>query len=115
MKKVYLACPYSHDDPAIREERWVASNRAAAYLMSKGYVVFAPITHSHPIAMYLDNHLSYEFWLEQDTPFLDWADELCILKIDGYKESKGVNWENRYINGLDKPVWFLDWEDVLKV
>jgi nucleoside 2-deoxyribosyltransferase len=114
MKKVYLAVPYSHENPDVRFKRFERSCRATAYLMSEGYIVFSPITHSHPVAAHLNNHLSYEFWLEQDAPFLDWADEICILKIDGYKESKGVNWEKKYMEGLDKLVWFLDWEDVLK-
>jgi hypothetical protein len=44
---LYLAAPYSHQDPAIREARVLAADKAAAKLMTEGaYRVFAPQSFS---------------------------------------------------------------------
>ncbi len=49
---IYLASPYSHDDPAVRQERFDAACRAAAELVRQGKTVFRPVAHSHAICRY---------------------------------------------------------------
>jgi hypothetical protein len=49
---IYLASPYSHPDPAVREARFREACRAAAKLMRLGQPAFSPIVHGHPIAVY---------------------------------------------------------------
>jgi len=93
MKKIYLATPYSHDDPLIREARFNAVNKAAARLMSQGYLVFSPISHTHPIALAGDLPKGWDFWEEYDREFVKWADELCVLTLDGWRDSTGVTAE----------------------
>ena len=44
-KKIYLAIPFS----GIEEKSFKAATEIAGLLISKGYIVFSPITHSHPI------------------------------------------------------------------
>ncbi len=107
MIKAYLASPYSHSVRAIRSARFRACNRAAGWLMKKGYAVFSPISHSHPIGDTLDNGLDLDFWLKQDFVFLDWCDIMIILCIDGWQESRGVMAEMRYVMGQGKKVKHL--------
>ncbi len=47
---IYLASPYSHPDPAVREQRFRAACRAAAELIRAGHVVISPVVHGHPMA-----------------------------------------------------------------
>jgi len=106
--KIYLACPYSDPDPKIRQDRFDAVSKAASEIMQMGHVVFSPISHSHPIAKYMPEQ-GYDFWLKQNAPFLEWADELWILCIEGWFMSKGVQWEITRAGELGKliqPVWF---------
>lgn len=88
--KIYLAAPYSAPTPEEREARFIQANKAAAFLMQQGHEVFSPISHSHPIAHHINNHLSHDFWLKQDFAFLPWADELVVLCADGWDRSKGI-------------------------
>jgi hypothetical protein len=92
--KIYLACPYSHPDPAVMAERTARATVAAGIIMDCGYIVFSPITHSHPIAEtmpHVDNR-DHEFWLEQDLSFIsDWSDELWVLTLPGWEESFGIH------------------------
>jgi hypothetical protein len=110
--KVYLACPYSDPDPRVCEERTQMVDRAAAYLMSLGYLVLSPITHSHRIARYLNNHLSHDFWLKQDAAWLEDAEELWILALPGWDKSIGIAWERGFAKSCEMPEYILHWEVV---
>lgn len=94
--KIYLAGPYSHPDPAVREERYRALSRAAADLIAMGHIVYSPISHSHAILACAPEHklpTSWEYWREADSAFIKWADEVCIVPLPGWRESVGVKAE----------------------
>jgi nucleoside 2-deoxyribosyltransferase len=110
--KIYLACPYSDPDPRVREERTAMVDRAAAYLMSLGFIVFSPISHSHRISRHLDNCLDHEWWLKQDAAWLEAADELWILALHGWDKSIGVAWERGFAKNCNLPEHILHWDVV---
>lgn len=114
-KKVYLACPYSDPDPEVMVDRFNAINRIALALMAEGHVVFSPISHSHPIAQAVPGGLpaSWEFWKEQDMPFLHWADELHVAPFPGWNKSVGVRAEILAAGRANKPIKYLDLEKYL--
>ena len=110
---VYLASPYSHAEPGMREWRYKQACRAAAYLMRKGEVVFSPIAHSHPVEQIgLQTVESGAFWKRQDIPILRHASKLVVLMLDGWVVSKGLEWEIATAESLMIPVSYLD-PDVL--
>lgn len=86
---IYLASPYSHPDPAVRQRRYEAAVAGAAELWRRGHVVFSPIAHSHPIALH-GIEGTWEQWLEFDTAILAICDELRVLMMEGWDESSGV-------------------------
>lgn len=95
MKLTYLASPYSHPDDAVRQDRFELACVAAAKLMMAGEVVFSPIAHSHSIETLGMPKLGgdipkYDFWMAQDLPILSLASKLVVLKLDGWKTSRGV-------------------------
>ena len=87
---IYLACPYSSMDAELREHRFQIACRLAARLMDRGHVVFSPISHSHPIAKYLNNHNDSEFYVKQDLTFLPYCTELQVINLSGWMLSRGV-------------------------
>jgi hypothetical protein len=89
---VYLACPYTHPDPKVREERFQLANRIASELMRQGTMVFSPISHSHPIAEY-GLPKDWEFWEKYDRWFLERCEKLLIVKALGWDESIGIREE----------------------
>ena len=113
MKKIYLAAPYSHPDPEIRQRRTIMADHVAAKIMQQGYVVFSPLSHSHRIAHHIGNHLSHDFWLTQDLEMLAMCDEMWILTIPGYSESKGIKMERDKAAEWGKPVKKVDTEGKL--
>ena len=97
-------CPYSHGDPKILGQRFEMANKAAMYLMKKGYIVFSPISYSHLLAAYNNNHLDHDFWLNQDRAFIDWADIGVVLCLDGWRESRSVTQQRGWFEEIGKPV-----------
>lgn len=103
---IYLASPYSHPDAAVRQRRFQAACRAAAELIRRGHVVFSPIAHSHAIAQH-GLPVDWGFWEEQDRRLLAACDELWVLMLDGWEDSRGVQAEVAIARKLGKPVGYL--------
>jgi hypothetical protein len=94
---IYLATPYSHSDPAIREWRYQVVTRYAAALTLDGEHVFSPITHSHPMVEH-GAATDWEYWREVDLFWLDHCKLMHVLCLDGYSESTGVKAEIEYFH-----------------
>ena len=104
---VYLACPYTHPDPSVREARFRAVTRAAAVLMREGVHVFSPITHTHPVLLAGDLPCVWEYWEEYDRAFLDACRALVVLQEDGWEQSTGVRAEVALAEKLGLPCYFV--------
>ena len=102
---IYLASPYTHQDDAIRLFRFNEVCRAASILMLDGKHVFSPIAYTHPIAQY-GIPLGWEFWESFDRFYIGVCDELLVLMLDGWRESKGVQAEIGIAKELQKPVTY---------
>lgn len=105
---VYLAGPYSHPDPAVREGRFRALNAVSAKLMRDGLHIFSPISHTHPIALAGDLPIGFDFWQEYDKAILVTCAKLIVLRLDGWEESLGVRAEMQIAKDIGIPVEFMD-------
>lgn len=105
---VYLATPYTHSDPKIRECRFNAVTKAAVYLTNKGLNVYSPITQSHLMAKVGKLPTSWDYWKGSCEDFLSASNTLFILKLRGWKESIGVQGEIEIANAMDIPIVELD-------
>lgn len=112
---IYLASPYTHPDPKVREERVRVTAIHAADMMRLGRHVFAPIVHGHEITRHWaavhPEHLRvadevdlerahHGWWMAQCMAFLRHASELVVLQIPGWMESAGVKIETRLAREL---------------
>jgi len=107
---IYLASPYSHSDPAVREQRFRDVCRGAAVLMRAGHAVFSPIAHSHPLVEH-GLPTGWSFWERYDREHLDRCDEVVVLMLDGWEESVGVREEIRIAREMGKPIQYVAPED----
>jgi hypothetical protein len=103
---IYLASPYSHSDPAVREFRFREACRAAAKFMRCGQPVFSPIAHGHCICTY-GLPTDWRFWEPFDRRQLERCDEVVVLMLDGWRESVGVQAEIRIAAESGKPVRYV--------
>jgi len=110
--KIYLASPYTHQDPEIVNARVAIINARAAHLMRQGHIIFSPISHSHYIAMENGLPTTFEFWAKQNHEFIIWCDVVMVLRLYGWEESKGVADEIRYAKLINKRVVNDSWEEM---
>jgi len=106
----YLAVPYSHPDPEIRELRFQLANRIASILMQEGRFIYSPISHSHPIALY-GLPKGWDFWQKYDIAFLHLCKKMIIVMLDGWEESVGIKNEIEIMQQMNKPIEYLRPED----
>lgn len=110
-KKIYLALPYSHNDPQVREARYRTATSVAAFLMSEGATVFSPITYGHQICQYgIDT--SFKRWAELDYPMISWADEFWLLELDGNDISFGVQEELKHAKLVGTKIVRISQQDI---
>ena len=107
MKKIYLACPFSHTLKSVQEARFDEVNKKAAELMEEGHIVFSHISHSVPINAHFRDEKDLDFWLRQDLPMLEMCDEVWVLALPGWVDSKGVKAEMEHAGIHRKPIRIL--------
>lgn len=112
MKRIYLACPYSHPDHTVRAKRAGMATYVAAHLIDSRLLVFSPLTHGHAICNFLaGDAFSWEFWKAHCLSFLHkWADELYVLALPEWEQSVGVEAEISLARSMNLPVQFLEME-----
>lgn len=106
-KLCYLAAPYMHVDPYVRQQRFEAVTKLAGELMLEGFRIFSPLTHNHPIAQAVDMPRDWEFWRIHDIPMLAECQVLFVYKLPGWSESKGVAAEVAYAKEQDKTIIYI--------
>ena len=105
---IYLAVPYSHDDPQVRHERFRAANRAAGQLMQQGHKVFSPISHTHPIAIECDLPKGWDYWESFDRAYMNHCYKIVVLCVEGWENSKGIRAELQIAYELGLEVEYME-------
>ncbi|MGL4289201.1 MAG: DUF1937 family protein [Phreatobacter sp.] len=107
MRKIFLACPYGHDDPRVVAQRFDISNRVAAAILRSGHAVFSQVSMSHPInaAMAgLDRAAVGKLWAPVDEVFMAAMEELVVVDIDGWEASAGIRREIAFFEARGRKV-----------
>lgn len=105
---VYVANPYSHTDPDVREMRY---DQTAAYVAAKlreGEVLYSPIVHHHHMAMQHTLPFDWPFWRHIDGTMLASAKSMRVLQLDGWEKSVGVQAEIAIAIALGIPVEYVE-------
>jgi len=105
---IYLASPYTHDDPAMMQERYELARACAAWMFRKKWMVFSPIVHCHPMAVAHDIPKDSEFWRGYSRAMLRGSYELAVLKLAGWKESKGIKEELEFAERVGRVISYID-------
>ena len=92
----YIASPYSHGDPHVRELRYMYAAKYTAACIAAGEHVYSPIVHNHHLAKTFSLRGDFDFWKSFDLSMLFHAYELRILRLDGWEKSVGVTAERQF-------------------
>ena len=91
---IYLASPYSHPDPLVRQVRFEKIVSYAIFCMEKGEVVFSPIAYGHQFISRIGT--CHETWLHFNETVLLTCEEIRIVKLPGWESSLGIKTEIAY-------------------
>ena len=101
---IYLASPYWHDDSNIRRARAEAAACFAAEMVKQGEVVFSPVAHGCYIEQALTEEIAVEIWVKHGLAMVQFAEQMIVLMLDGYEDSRGVQGEVCEAERLDIPI-----------
>ncbi|UNB52958.1 DUF1937 family protein [Mycolicibacterium sp. YH-1] len=107
MRKIFLACPYSHNDSEVIEGRFIECNKVAARIIESGAAVYSQVSMSHPINQAIDNKSLSEIgqlWGPVDAVFMAVMDELIVLDLPGWAASTGIKREMEFFQERGKRV-----------
>jgi len=109
----YFAHPYTvRDEDGKRDYRGQEANFnmcvvRSAQLMIRGYNLYSPIAHSHPIQMACPD-LQDDIWYRLDNEFIDVTDWEGIILAPGYEKSEGCVQERKRIAKRGLEVKYYD-------
>jgi len=109
---LYLASPFSHPAAAVRQYRYKKACRATAKLIAAGIPVFSPLCNSVPAVELGGLEAEHSTFMAVDIPILQRSDEILVLALDGWTESKGVKQEMFEALSLRKPVTVIGEADI---
>lgn len=101
---MYLASPYSHKDPFVREIRYLMTTQALAEALKLGVYIYSPIVHCHELAKIADLPRDAAFWREYNFTMLNCAEQLWVLMLEGWEKSVGITEEIDEARRLNIPV-----------
>src|SRR5690554_3002649 len=105
---IYVASPYSSDDPVIREKRYELVAQFTKNMLEAGFVAFSPIVYGHQLAQRFGMKTDYQTWLNLNVGILRKCEAMYLLKLTGWEESKGVALELKMCEILHIPVVSYD-------
>ena len=107
----YIACPYTHPDPEIVEQRLKIAEQVVYNILTDLPCIFpfSPINYTHPF----NNALTEEKWRDLDLIMLGVVDFMIVLCMPGTSESVGVKMEIDYCDEHGIPVSFVEPENVV--
>lgn len=104
----YVGTPYSKYRYGLNAAFSSASEIAALFIRD-GVPVFAPISHSHPIAVHgAIDPLDHSIWLPADTPMMHAAHGLIVAQLEGWQDSYGIKAEVAEFQLQGKPILMFD-------
>ena len=90
MTSVYLGLPYSHENPAMQEERFTTALEVQAYLAERDIIVISPIAMCHECAKRWSLPKDASFWEAQNKLLIKATDCFAYIAIPGWEESIGL-------------------------
>lgn len=102
---IYLASPYSHKQLGVRIRRFELAVEVTSKLLLRGHTVFSPIAYGHAMARNIGTN--YEVWKDFNDTMMRASEQLWVLMIDGWKDSRGIQYEIKFAGVLDIPVLFM--------
>lgn len=105
---IYLASPLTDDSYLVKEIRAAQVGDCAAYLMTKGHIIFSPVAFGWAIQKFRSMPTDWEYWKKVCRAYLSRCQVIAVLMIDGWRESVGIQEELKIAEELDISIVYVD-------
>lgn len=109
---IYLASPYSHPNPAVREQRYIMARIFTLWALQQPLPLFSPIVYGHEFGSQLG--YVFEAWKTLNDAMIRACEQVWVLRIDGWEDSRGVKHEIEFARSLGKPIIYVDAVEVAR-
>ena len=106
---IYLASPFAHTSAAVREARLEAVRYVCGKMIDQGRIVLSPLVYAGELAQ--RGYHAPQGWYAWDLQFLARADELVVLQLPDWEQSKGVLVEIAAAQARNIPIRLMSLED----
>ena len=89
---IYIACPYWHPELKVRDSRRKIAMAYADKLTRSGVLNYSPLTYTE---RYANNEIPENYWIRHGLEMVKACDEMHILCVPGWRDSKGIQGELR--------------------
>lgn len=104
----YVASPYSHPDKWMEHERYLAVMKFVAQRMKDAdEYLYSPILHCHEMARNYALPGDALFWQKFNQAMQGRAEKTIVLMLNGWEQSKGVQYEITFANMLEQPIEYV--------
>ena len=101
----YIAAPYSATSPEMMQLRANQAMAFSAWLWSRGICYpLSPVAMWHEAATRCDLPTDAASWTACNTAYFSACDVMYLLKLDGWRESVGVEMEMEWARAIRMPV-----------
>jgi len=101
---IYVASPYTHEDPATMDHRYNDIAARCAGWAQQGWPVYSPIAHWHPIAKKWELPRDHKYWLFHNSEMIQLCREMWVVTTPGWKESEGMEADRKLARVYHKKV-----------
>jgi hypothetical protein len=108
MTKIFVAGPYNHPDPLVMSERLHKITGRCASLFIEGMSPISPLLVGLNMARHANLPTDTDTWRVFSETLLKGCDELQVLMLEGWKDSKGVGYEIAAAERMGIPVCYVD-------
>lgn len=108
---IYLAGPYTDPDPEVRAARAHDATIASARLIEQGYIVYSPLTMTHPIDVQMSadgETQGSDYWVAFDEAFMEHCAAIVVLMTSGWAQSRGVAREVGFFEQRARHIIYAD-------
>ena len=104
---IYLASPYSSDDPAVKQYRHDRAAEFVADFFNINCFIFSPIVYCHTLSLTNNLDGTFETWQRFNFHMLTQCMSLWVLQLEGWDTSKGVTQEISWAKELNRSILYF--------
>ena len=105
---IYIASPFRTHDEKVEESRVEAAEKYVAALIEMSLIPFSAVVYAAALIKKHELTSDLGYWKKFLYEFLKSANEVHVLKIAGWEDSEGIDWEIEMARELDISVVYID-------